>query len=279
VKRAFSTLGCPEWSLTRVIEAARAWGYDGVDFRGLEGETDLWKHPAFSTRKEETRRLLEEAGVEISCFSTSIRLLHGPEKEERFIREAEAYASLASFFRVLRLRVFGGYLREAGTPDKEEGAERAASFLDRIAERVGPGVRVLVETHDDWMRGKDIAMILSRCRAPNTGVVWDVHHPFRIKGETIEETWKAAGRWVEYVHLKDSREEDGGYRLCLPGEGSVPIEEAVALLRRNAYEGYLAFEWEKKWHPDIEEPETAFPAFTAYMNAVEAASGTGDPPP
>jgi hypothetical protein len=27
------------------------------------------------------------------------------------------------------------------------------------------------------------------------------------------------------------------------------------------YDRYLSFEWEKKWEPDLEEPEVAFPTY------------------
>ena len=31
------------------------------------------------------------------------------------------------------------------------------------------------------------------------------------------------------------------------------------------YKGYYSFEWEKRWHPEIEDPEVAFPHFAETM--------------
>ena len=45
----------------------------------------------------------------------------------------------------------------------------------------------------------------------------------------------------------------------LLGEGEVPAREIVRLLVAEGYQGYLSAEWEKKWHPEIEEPEIAIP--------------------
>ena len=39
-------------------------------------------------------------------------------------------------------------------------------------------------------------------------------------------------------------------------------------LRRLTYEGYVSFEWEKYWHPEIEEPEVALPDFVEAMKAI-----------
>ena len=38
LRLAFSTLGCPNWSLTRVLDEAARLGYAAVELRGLEGE-------------------------------------------------------------------------------------------------------------------------------------------------------------------------------------------------------------------------------------------------
>ena len=32
-------------------------------------------------------------------------------------------------------------------------------------------------------------------------------------------------------------------------------------LARNGYRGYYSFEWEKRWHPEIAEPEVAIAQF------------------
>jgi hypothetical protein len=43
------------------------------------------------------------------------------------------------------------------------------------------------------------------------------------------------------------------------------VREAVNVLVRNGYKGYYGFEWEKAWHPEIDEPEVAFPHFAETM--------------
>ena len=38
------------------------------------------------------------------------------------------------------------------------------------------------------------------------------------------------------------------------------------MIRQLNYDGYVSFEWEKYWHPEIEEPEVALPDFiNAFM--------------
>jgi len=269
MKLSFTTLGCPGWNIDTIIARTREYGYNGIDFRGYMGDNDIWKFPEFSENIDTTRTSIAEGGLEVPCLSTSIRLLFQEEDEAGHLNELDEYCRIASVFETPYIRVFGGHLEKAGLTDREEAAGRCASFLDRIALKSSEyGVTVLVETHDDWIAGQDILMIFEQTTQPNTGILWDIHHPFRMNGEAPQDTWNMIGRWVKYVHVKDSAETDDGYELCLPGKGSIPIRESVDILAESGYNGYLAFEWEKKWHPEIEEPEEAFPAYTEYMTQI-----------
>ena len=44
-----------------------------------------------------------------------------------------------------------------------------------------------------------------------------------------------------------------------------PIFEAIDILAKNDYKGYYSFEWEKMWHPEIEEPEIALADYPKAM--------------
>ena len=36
------------------------------------------------------------------------------------------------------------------------------------------------------------------------------------------------------------------------------------MLLADGYDGYFALEWEKKWHPDLQEPELEYPHFIEW---------------
>jgi hypothetical protein len=59
----------------------------------------------------------------------------------------------------------------------------------------------------------------------------------------------------------------------LTGEGEVPVQTQVQVLAKAGYKGYYGFEWEKKWHPEIEEPEVAFPHFAKTVGRYLQAAG------
>ena len=56
-----------------------------------------------------------------------------------------------------------------------------------------------------------------------------------------------------------------GWDLLLLGEGEVPVRDSLTAIQRRGYDGWIAVEWEKKWHPHIQEPEIAFPQHSALL--------------
>lgn len=261
---ACTTLACPNWPLGRILSELKAAGYDAIDFRGLGAELDVWKLPEFGADAARTARRIARAGLEVSAFSSSARMF-APSAEERarHLDEVRQYARLCGIFGSRFIRVFGGPI---GQTPPEQAFETAAAALDEMARTVGPALTVAVETHDDWIASDLLAQVMRRVSQPNLGVLWDLHHPFRFKGESPRQTYDNIGRWTVATHLKDSQPmADGQCRYCLPGEGDVPLAEMVRLLRQGGYDGDLTLEWEKRWHPELEEPEVALPAYARFM--------------
>ena len=59
----------------------------------------------------------------------------------------------------------------------------------------------------------------------------------------------------------------------LTGTGVVPVEKQVQVLVAGGYDGFYGFEWEKKWHPEIEPPEVAFPHYAETVGRYLADAG------
>jgi sugar phosphate isomerase/epimerase len=131
-------------------------------------------------------------------------------------------------------------------------------------------VQIGLETHDAFSRGAAAALVLDRLPSASLGAIWDVLHPLR-HGEPIAATWAALGSRLLHVHMKDGRPDPAAARpedwaLTLLGEGEVPGAAIVALLRDGGYSGYLSAEWEKKWHPELAEPEVALPQHAQVLH-------------
>jgi sugar phosphate isomerase/epimerase len=149
---------------------------------------------------------------------------------------------------------------------KEDVIKRVADGFQQMAARAkGAGVTVLIESHGDFTHSEDLAAILTRVGSPQFALLWDAHHTFVAGHEQPADTYANLAKWIRHTHLKDSKPEGNDRRYCLLGAGEVPVKGQVKVLAAAGYTGYYCFEWEKKWHPEIEEPEVAFPHYAKTM--------------
>ena len=156
------------------------------------------------------------------------------------------------------------------TQSREKIIEQVVAGLLALAHHAeGTGVQVLLESHGDFARLQNLLDVIQAARHPQVGVLWDVHHPFRFFSEPLADTYERLKEHIRHVHLKNSVATDDGIRYCLLGQGDVPVGEVLRLLVSGGYDGWIAFEWEKRWHPEIEEPEVALPDFVRVLRAAE----------
>jgi sugar phosphate isomerase/epimerase len=258
MKLGFSTVGCPNWGIQQIIEAARANGYDGIELRCYRGSLDLLKTLGeFPGGPAGFKRRLSRAGLEVCCLDTSVHLT------EADLSVADGYrmVDLAMALGAPYLRVFGGEIPAGESREAclAGAAQRLAHLGPRAAQR---GKRVLVETHDSFSSGAAVGALLDAAGSEGTGALWDLHHAYRT-GETPGETAaRIAGR-TYHTHVKDGHKY-GPYTLL--GEGDVPIAELVASLHAAGYQGYLCLEWEKLWHPELPDPGVALPQGARYLS-------------
>lgn len=266
MKLAFTTLGCPAWDLVTIVSNAVAYGFDGVDFRGYLGELDIFKLPEFSTDLHHTAARFTEAGLEVPCFSSSVRAFCTTEEElKSATQEIKSYSQICRAFGAPFIRIFGGSI---GNTSRTEAIDIMADNLTHLlAIAQEYDVQLLIETHDDWMDSRHLKAVIEQVNMPSLGVLWDTHHPYRMEREAPETTWDHLGPWICNTHWKDSyvTDDSGGYQLCLIGDGDLPLPDIHHVLQSHGYTGYLTLEWEKIWHPEIAEAEVAFPGFIQYM--------------
>jgi sugar phosphate isomerase/epimerase len=134
-------------------------------------------------------------------------------------------------------------------------------------------VTVLQESHGDFTKSPDLREIVTRVASKSFALLWDAHHTFVAGGEQPAATYEQLGPWIRHTHLKDSKAAGADRRYVLTGTGDVPVGTQVAVLAKAGYTGYYCFEWEKKWHPEIEGPEIAFPHYARTMGEYLSAAG------
>ncbi|MGO8671326.1 MAG: sugar phosphate isomerase/epimerase family protein [Capsulimonadaceae bacterium] len=262
MKLAVSTLGCPEWTLDEIIDRCREFGYEAVELRGLGEHLDLAGAPEFATDSAlaATRRRFEDAGLALAGIDSSVKF-SDPETTDDNLDAARRAVDMAAALGAPFVRIFGGAIPEGVT--REDAVRLVADCLRTSGEYAASrdGVSVLLETHDAFSTGAEIADVLRLVDHPRVGVLWDLHHPPRHQ-ETPAQTALQIGGRVRLTHVKDSRP---GEPYCLLGEGDIPIFEGLQILNDLGYDGYVSVEWEKRWVPGLLEPEIVFPQYASKL--------------
>lgn len=148
------------------------------------------------------------------------------------------------------------------------GEARAMERLARVAgEASDLSVRVLIETHDSHPTAGSLRRFLDAVEhhLPSlpVGVLWDTAHSWAA-GEPFGATLDGLGDRLDYVQVKDVRSCAEPTPVPL-GSGTFPITELVMDLRRNGYDGTVCLEWERRWHPELPELDTALEVLPHWL--------------
>jgi len=264
MKLAFSTLGCPGWTWEEIYATAKDLGLDGIEIRGLEKEIFAPNAKPFRPENiDNTVATLDKLGLDIPMLTTGAYLFD-EENPQHAIDEARAYVDLAVKLKTPFIRVLGD--RDCAPSPKvnlDHVAELYKDICDYAASR---NVTPLIETNGVLADTKLMADFIKKVNRTNSGVLWDIHHPYRYFGETPETTVINLDGHIKYLHIKDSVMKDGKVLYRMLGYGDVPVLDCLKELNKTGFEGYVSLEWVKRWCPDLEEPGVVFSHYVTYMN-------------
>lgn len=256
MKISFSTVGCPDWMLNEVLAAAKDFGYDGVEIRGLGEDLFLPEAPCFGPKRLETSlREIRESGIEISCISADASCLLSSHSLD-VVSNIRRYCDLTKLVGATNIRILAD---EWGKPnpsvDRElvrENLAAAAPYAEKL------GVKLLIETNGVYGDTKVLRELIESVASPAVGVLWDIHHPYRYHGESAETTLENVGEWIAHVHVKDATMENGEPHYKMLGYGTLPLADMLGRLKASGYSGHLSLEWMKRWNDELEAPGIVF---------------------
>ncbi|WP_369169532.1 sugar phosphate isomerase/epimerase family protein [Streptomyces sp. R28] len=241
MKLAFSTLGVPGLPLPDVLRLATAHGYHGVELRTHPEEP---VHTGLdAAQRADVVGDFKAAGIELLGLAGYARVA-APGDDGPVIEEIRTLLDLAHDLGAGFVRVFPG----ADPEQSRQSADAiAARRLGTAAEYAADmGVRILLETHDSHRTGADAIRVLGLVGHRHVGSLWDVMHTW-LGGEQPSESYAALSPYLGYVQVKDIASADDTTPLPL-GTGVLPLAECVEVLSRHGWDGWLCWEYEKRWY-------------------------------
>ena len=264
MKLTFSTLGCPGWTFNEVFATAKDLGMQAIEIRGIRNQMYAPDIPEFVGKQlPVTLQRLQDANLQISML-TSGAVLGYAEDNDRVLDECKDYIDTARDLHAPYVRILMDATVSPQRPvDLQLGAQRYGQLCDYAKDK---NVCVLLETNGVFADTAVAAKFISQFDPQVSGLLWDIHHPFRFFHETPAQTLANIAPYVKYLHVKDSVMLDGQLQYRMMGYGDIPILDSLRLLKQQGYDGFISLEWVKRWNPDLQEPGIVFAHFMNYMS-------------
>ncbi len=235
------SFSCPRLALDDMLLLANRFGYDGVEPRIQAGHNHGIELEASASSRRESMNKARDAGIALCCIATSCAYAD-PGSTEVNTDATRRAIDLAADLGCPAIRVFGGAIPEDLTRD--QATDLLATALRSVAAHAADrGITVAMETHDSWCDPAHVAEVMRRVDHPAIAVNWDIMHPVRQAGCTMDQAFETLRPWIRHVHFHDGAIPLKRLELCPIGEGGIDHRAAVLLLQRNGYPGYLSGEW------------------------------------
>jgi len=263
MKVGFSTTGCPDLSLEAVIALAKEYSFSNIEIRALESKMYLPDAEAFSDKNiKHTRSVLKRARVNVSCLTSQCCLSDG----QKYLDDAKKYIALAKSLNVPFVRLLGDAMPEPGTANTDL-VFNLLSTLDEYVKDLE--VMPLIETNGVYANSLYLKRIFEEGNFKNIGVLWDIHHPFVYYNEAPEYTYSNLKEHIKYMHIKDSVIRNGKVFYVPVGEGNVPVNECVKLMKSGGFKGPYTLEWVKTTHPELEPLQNVLLRYKTFINSIK----------
>lgn len=277
---SFSTLGCPDWTFPQILEAAKQYGYHGIEVRGIQRELDLVKCKEFDSPDniEATVAMMKKNRLNFVGLGSSATM-HFPPGQERNknMEEAKRFIVLAQQIGCPYVRVFPNrFPKEQGKIDTIRWIAEGLLELGAFAQN--KKVTVLMETHGDVVKIEDLISIMRLAEHPHVGLLWDISNMWTVTQESPVDVCSSLYKYIRHTHIKDAVIVDGKLQYKFIGQGEVPLGPAIKALLTSGYTGYFSFEWEKLWHPEIAEPAEAFADYPRSIQRFFSQAKPSQPP-
>ncbi|MES2795191.1 MAG: sugar phosphate isomerase/epimerase family protein [Bacteroidota bacterium] len=262
-KLSFSTLGCPDWTFDKILEVASKNGYKGIEIRGIQRQLDLPLCPEFANEaaiKLSNQKIKDKNLLIVDLGSSANLHFADATKRKENLGGAKRFIELAEKIHCPFVRVFPNDLPK--DQEEKQTIDLIISGLNELGDFAkGSGVKVLLESHGKVIYKDLLLKIMQASESNNVGLIWDVWNMWSVTKEPVAQVYETLKKYILHTHIKDGIFENEKPKYVLLGQGVSPLVESIALLQKGGYQGYYSFEWEKMWHPEIEDPEIAIPHY------------------
>lgn len=243
------TMATPNLPVSEAIALFSSIGLDGIEIVAQEGGAFLINDP-----EEKVKAVVKQAKA-LPCGVVTLTPYYwdinniDPKIAEAEIAGMKKSIDLAAFMGAQFVRAYGG--KEEAGGSRVENYKNAVEALKEIGAYASKAkVTVLVENHPGTVTrtGEDTYRLINAVGSDSVKALYDPANVLHDTTEDWEKTYEVQKDIIGYVHVKDFFMVDNERKACVVGKGIVPWDKIMKKL--SGYDGFLSFEYEKRWYPD-----------------------------
>ncbi len=228
------------------IKAVKTLGWSNIESRAIDGVNI---HDLTEEAFDRAYGQLEEAGVKINCFGSTIANW-GKDIRKPFDVDLEQAKRAAARMKRLGTRLIR-VMSYAVIPDSEEQyrEERFRRLRELQKLFADAGVKMVHENCMNYggISWKHTLELVEN--VPGLRLVFDTGNPVQTKDyfrpgemQSAWEFYSNVREYVDYIHIKDGVWENGKVRWTFPGEGQGDVKRILEDLFQSGYDGGVSIE-------------------------------------
>lgn len=261
-------IGLSSYSLSKAMQAGQMTVLDAVDWIAAHGGEHIELVPIGFNLHEQPeligrlRTQAEQAGIDISGYAVGANFITADDAAyEREIRRVMGEVDVAAALGVRRMRHDVASRTDTSMKRFMTDLPRLADACRRVADYAQTlGVTTSVENHGYYIQASDrVQALLHAVDHPSFRTTLDIGN-FMCADEPPVAAVSKNIAYASMVHVKDFywrsaagpdpgqgwfRSASGAYlRGAIAGHGDIPLLDALRVIKRSGYDGYISLEFE-----------------------------------
>ncbi|MBO4626445.1 MAG: sugar phosphate isomerase/epimerase [Lachnospiraceae bacterium] len=218
------------------IEAVSRLGIQYIEMRGVDGNNLIYHSDA---KVKEIKQKLENAGIKLSALGSPLGKIGIEDPFEPHFEEFKRACEIAHRMDTKNIRMFSFYIPEG---KEKEYKGKVFDRLGRFADYAGRNDIVLLHENEKGIYGAkapECFEIMKKLGSDHFRAIFDFANFVQCGQDTLE-AYDLLKDYVDYIHVKDARKENG--TVVPVGYGDGNVEAILKKLFASGFDGFLSLE-------------------------------------
>lgn len=224
-------------SLEQQVEILNKLNIKHIEFRSANG---IAVADYTGEQAKEVKRYLDNSGIQVSAIGSPIGKINVADDFEEHMKKLCHIEQLADIFETPYIRMFSFYIPE--NTKAHDVRDEVMSRMECMINEAQKNNFVLLHENEKGIYGDNAMRCLDLMKnfySDTFKATFDFANFIQCGQDTLE-AYKMLKPYIEYVHIKDAKLEDG--QVVLPGEGDGRLFEILKSLDDSGYRGFLSLE-------------------------------------